>query len=102
MFPSRRQSENLVVLSERTWSYAQITEATETAVRECLTRAEEDRERGDGTAAMIHENFAFGILMGWAAITKGSTVSRDQERLEALCEKAVEDNECPTPHGPRN
>jgi len=51
---------------------------------------------------MIHENFAFGILMGWAAITKGSTVSRDQERLEALCEKAVEDNECPTPHGPRN
>jgi hypothetical protein len=90
------------VPNARAWSYGEITDATEIAVRECLQCAADSRRRGDDAAAMIHENFAFGILMGWAAITGGSTVSGDQKRLEALCEKAVEGHERAFAHRPRH
>lgn len=68
-------------VTDKKWSYQQITEAAESRIRslmEHVTEATPDYQRS------LHQQWAYGVFMGWQSLTMGWQQDGDSDRLEAL------------------
>ncbi|CAG9187540.1 hypothetical protein LMG23994_06985 [Cupriavidus pinatubonensis] len=63
---------------EKSWSYAEITACTETAIRKVLF--DDGRHAGGWQSKAV----AYGVYVAWSEITDGHRVPGDDERLHKL------------------
>jgi hypothetical protein len=66
---------------EKSWTYAEITLATERNIVRLMQAA---AEKEDPTEARTLLSWAWGVFLGWTALTNGWQVDGDSARLEAL------------------
>lgn len=73
-------------MAKRTWTYEEITEEAESAIRVSMELAKERQAQCEYDSAARFRNFAWGKYCMWDTITAGHQESGDAERLEALTE----------------
>lgn len=71
-------------MSKKTWTYAEITKATESAIRSYM----EDTKGAEYDA--IRTNFARGAYLLWSRLTMGWQDDGDDERLARLLNRDKE------------
>lgn len=67
----------------KNWSYKQVTESTEQQIASLAKSAAADG-RGDAFSQQLYKGWAYGVYMGWNALTMGWQSPGDGERLEAM------------------
>ena len=65
--------------SPRTWSYFDITEITEQAIRQLLSQY-----KHDGNNSRRDAWVAYGLYVAWSKLTEGQWDAADDERLYKL------------------
>lgn len=71
---------------EKTWTYDEITAATERGIQAGIELAK--RHPADSTGNRFHKNVARGIYWGWYCLTHGNQAEGDAVRLKNLAEAA--------------
>lgn len=66
-------------MTERTWSYREITQQTEASITSLLKEAKQEPEKKH-----ISHIWAYGIYLGWSHLTLGYQDASDAARLEKL------------------
>lgn len=66
---------------QQRWSYAEITEGAEGAIRQII-----DREQQSG--GWENRAVAYGVYLGWSKLTAGHKTPADDERLHKLVRRA--------------
>lgn len=71
-------------MSNKRWSYRQITQSAEKTILLSMRLAEKARAKGDNESAYIHECFAMGAEQMWHGLVMGWIKEGDAERLKSL------------------
>lgn len=70
--------------AQKTWTYAELTEKTEAAIRSSIGLAQ--RYSAESLERRHHKTVAWGLYWGWLNLTWGCQLQGDAARLEALAE----------------
>jgi hypothetical protein len=76
-------------MTAKRWSYAEITKATEEAIRYQLGAAKASKARGADSSHDIHRHFASGVYLLWHKLTLGHQKAGDDERMERMLDRSM-------------
>ncbi len=68
----------------KTWSYKTITQKAEKEITDLMKQAEKNAAKSDEFSSNLVRQWAYGVYIGWNALTTGWQQIGDKERLEAL------------------
>lgn len=72
----------------RSWSYKAVTEAAEKRIRSLIESS--NPQPSDAHKGRIYREWAYGVYLGWSALTTGWQDEGDDARLEALVKPSAE------------